>query len=290
MTTMNFIDISSWQTGLVLETMFRDNLDLDGVIVKVSQGTGYVNPQAALWIPWLRQHAKPFGTYHYMDGSGAKAEAQHYAESLRPFPGGVPALDYEDTVLSRGTGYLKECLDEFTRLTGVKPLVYCSQSVTQAQDFAAIAAAGYELWVAQYADYKTVNGFVETPWQRGSVAPFRGYVMHQYTSCGRLKGWGSNLDFDQFCGTPEDWAALAGSEQPPEEELQGPDCVVVSEVLMGKYGNGSERAARLRAAGYDPQAVQKKINELYGIAGKIRPLIGDNMEYLNSIMKIVRDL
>ena len=37
---------------------------------------------------------------------------------------------------------------------------------------------------------------------------------------------------------------------------------VAKEVLDGKWGNGDERVKKLKAAGYDPDAVQKKVNEL----------------------------
>ena len=290
---MNFIDISSWQQGLDLAGLFGANPDLDGVIVKLTQGTGYINPEAASWLRWLTDSGKPFGTYHYLDGSGAEAEAWHYADELKKWPGGVLALDYEDTVLTKGTGYLKAALDEVHRLTGIKPLVYCSQSVIQAQDFTAISSAGYNLWMAQYADMATVNGFLDKPWHKGSVAPFSAYVMQQYTSRGRLNGWDNNLDFDKFDGDIEKWAALAGSDTPapePAPVLKPVDPVIVHDVLSGDYGTGLERFAKLTAAGYDADAVQKKINELYAVALSCKKYVDGNMDYLNSICWIARAL
>lgn len=37
---------------------------------------------------------------------------------------------------------------------------------------------------------------------------------------------------------------------------------IAREVIAGKWGNGSERKKKLQAAGYDPSAVQKRVNEL----------------------------
>ena len=37
---------------------------------------------------------------------------------------------------------------------------------------------------------------------------------------------------------------------------------IAREVIQGKWGNGADRKNRLAAAGYDPAAVQKKVNEL----------------------------
>lgn len=37
---------------------------------------------------------------------------------------------------------------------------------------------------------------------------------------------------------------------------------VAHEVIIGKWGNGQERINRLKAAGYDPDKVQKRVNEI----------------------------
>jgi N-acetyl-anhydromuramyl-L-alanine amidase AmpD len=37
---------------------------------------------------------------------------------------------------------------------------------------------------------------------------------------------------------------------------------VAKEVILGKWGNGADRKKRLKAAGYDYNAIQKKVNEL----------------------------
>ncbi|MBM6897456.1 hypothetical protein H9X86_08790 [Pseudoflavonifractor capillosus] len=39
---------------------------------------------------------------------------------------------------------------------------------------------------------------------------------------------------------------------------------IAQEVIQGKWGNGTDRKNRLTAAGYDPQAVQSKVNQLLG--------------------------
>lgn len=295
---MNFIDIASWQHGLDLSAVYRQNPNLDGVIVKVSQHTKYVNPDAKAWLDWLLANGKPAGTYHYLDLYGAEAEAQHYVESVKPWLGSVAlAIDYEGNTVRKGAAYLKACLDEVYRLTGVKPFVYVSQSFIATGGFKDIASAGYPLWLAQYADKNTVNGFLEKPWQKGSVSPWAKISMQQYTECGRLSGWKDNLDFDKFFGTAADWAALYGGSAQPEPapapapapaKLKGPDPVVVNEIISNKFGVGAAREKKLREAGYDPQKCQAKVNELYGVAAKIKPLLAGNMDYINSIIKIVR--
>ena len=48
---MNFIDISNWQAGIDLSTLFAEN-NLDGVIIKATEATGYTNPQFSAWAQW----------------------------------------------------------------------------------------------------------------------------------------------------------------------------------------------------------------------------------------------
>ena len=291
---MNFIDIASWQKGIDLASVFRQN-DLDGVIIKATQGLTYVNSEYAAWVKWLTENSKPFGVYHYCNGQDAAGEAAHFYETVKPYIGRcVPAADYEGDALRSGTGWLKKFLDKFYDLSGVKCLVYCSQSVTQEQDFTAIAGDGYKLWVAQYADMNPVNGFLAHPWQKGSVKPFDGYVMQQYASCGRLKGWSGNLDFDLFNGTVEDWDKLCAKssahETPatPPASLKPADPSIVLRTLKNEFGIGTERVIKLRELGYDPASVQKKINLLYVIGGKVKQDIGNETAYWNSILWIAR--
>ena len=253
-------------------------------------------------VQWLIKNKKPWGFYHYLDDDGknasGKTEAEFWVRNTSSYFGkGMPWADYEAQAAGLGTGYLKEFLDTVYHLTGVKPGVYCSLSVVQSQNFVEIAASGYPLWVAQYADMAVVNGFVENPWQKGSVSPFARYVMHQYTGNGRLNGYGNALDLDKFWGTREQWAKMLAAGNPAEEEPIVPvkpdkkkvSEQVVADVLAGKYGIREDRRRRLEAAGYNYDEVQNKINELYGMAGKIAPIVSGNKEYLSLIVKIIRD-
>ena len=169
-------------------------------------------------------------------------------------------------------------------------MIYCSISVVQSQDFSSLSTL--PLWIAQYADMATVNGFLENPWQKGSVEPFDRYIMHQYTSCGRLNGWDGNLDLDRCYISFAEWCELCRGNVSPSVpgKLKDADPVIVSEVLSGKYGIGQDRAAKIKEAGYDPEKVQRKINELYAIALSCKKFVKGNEKYLNSIDYIIKVL
>ena len=290
---MNLIDISSWQKGIDLATLFDKNPALDGVIVKATQGTSYTNPEYAGWTRWLYTNGKPFGVYHFLDTGDAKTEAEHFYNIVKPYIGkAIPIADYEGDALYKGAVWLRQFLERFRELSGVRCMIYCSLSVCKTLT----GLTDYPLWVAQYADNKTVNGFLDHPWQSGSVAPWTSYVMHQYTSCGRLTGYNGSLDFDLFYGTVDDWNKLCEGKQsaptpaptPTPATLKDPDPAVISAILSGRYGVNSARRNALKAAGYDPDKCQTKVNELYSIAAKVKQDVGKNMAYINSIVKIAR--
>ena len=295
---MNLIDIASHQKGIDLNYIF-DNNPIHGVIVKATGGTSYKNPEFKGWADWLSSNGKKYGFYHYcreLTGNPGtpEEEARYFFETVKPYIGKAAfAADFEDNnsdVFRKGTAWLKDFLDAFTALAGVKPLVYCSQSVTQMFNFSEIVRDGYQLWMAQYATTAPVYGFVDKPWHGGSIAPFLGFVMQQYTSLGQLEGWSSNLDLDKFYGTEEDWENMIRGvvpDVPEPEKLKKADPEIVMKVLNGDFGVRLERKKKLKEAGYDPTSVQDKINALYSVAAKIQPMIKTNREYIEPLIKIV---
>lgn len=214
---MNLIDIASWQADINLDTVFAQN-PLDGLIVKATEGTGYVNyPYCDKWVQWCRQHGKPWGFYHFLSGGNAVAEAEYFVKHCENYFGdGLPCADWEGTVVSNyGTSYLRTWLDTVYQMTGIKPLVYVNLGTVQSDmnGFRPIAEAGYPLWLAQWIG--NITNFTEHPPQSGSYAPFPKITVHQYSSTGKLNGYGGRLDLDIFYGSVDDWNALVGKGDAP---------------------------------------------------------------------------
>lgn len=288
---MNIIDISHWQNGINLATLFQKNADLDGVIVKATGGVGYVDPNCDGWVQWLKANGKPWGFYHFLDddfrnSSGTREADFFVSQTKNYFKHGIPFADYEYPATYKGTAYLKEFLDRVYALTGVKCGVYCSLSIVQSQDFTAIHEAGYPLWMAQYPDYNP-TGFQPNPWQRGSYAPYTQLMMQQYTSSGYIAGYGKRLDLNKFFGTISDWNRYAQAEEQPTD-LKPADPQIVMRVLKNEFGtNSNGRPDKLRAIGYDPTLVQAKVDELYNIADNFKKTLGANKDYAACIGKIL---
>ena len=62
--SLNGIDISSWQQGINLSVV-----PADFVIVKATQGVGYVNPDFTRAVDQALATGKLVGVYHYVNGT-----------------------------------------------------------------------------------------------------------------------------------------------------------------------------------------------------------------------------
>ena len=186
--TMSGIDVASYQTGLD-----PARVPCDFVIVKATEGTGYVNPDCDRMWQAAKKAGKLLGHYHYVTGIGARAEAEYFYAHTKGYTGqSVPCIDWEAGGNSAwgNMGYLKELVKRCIELTGVRPLIY-----VQASEYVPVSQVARELncglWVAQYGSMDP-TGYQSHPWNEGAY----GCVIRQYSSTGRLPGWGGNLDLN----------------------------------------------------------------------------------------------
>lgn len=196
---LHFIDISSYQSGLDINAVKGQ---IDGVIVKATEGTGYVSPacdrhfQAAGAAGLLR------GFYHFASTGGATAEAEYFVNNTRSYFGqGVPVLDWEG---NQSVSWVNEFVARVHALTGVWCWVYANP-----WRFNQGGVDGNCMrWVASYPQvtspsFGTAEGW-DAPAAQGGVGAW------QFCSDGRLNGFGGNLDFDLFYGTADQWRAYYG--------------------------------------------------------------------------------
>lgn len=194
------IDIASYQAGLDVT-----KIDADFVIVKATQGTGYVNPHCAAWVEAALARGLKVGIYHYIGGGGAVAEMRYFFDQCRNWNGRVMwCLDWESYQNSawRDEKYLEACIQEIARLTGRPPMVYCSSSYFP-WDVCDRNDCGR--WVAQYASMD-VTGYQDAPWNEGAYT----CAIRQYSSTGRVSGWSGNLDLNKFYGNGAAWDSYCG--------------------------------------------------------------------------------
>lgn len=244
---MQGIDISNWQNGIDLSAV-----PSDFVIAKATEGTSYISPDCSRQIEQCRSLGKLFGIYHYIGGGNARGEAEFFINNITNWIGnGILVLDWESQGNSAwgNVNYLKECANRVTELTGIPPLIYASQSVFP-WDISMDCNSG--TWVAQYADMNP-TGYQENPWNEGAFS----CVIRQYSSCGRLPGYGGNLDLNKAYIDAETWMKYANpkdsvpvptpepSPSTPTDAPAGNTIDLVAKVWLGEFGNGEDRKQNL---------------------------------------------
>ena len=197
---MQGVDVSSWQP-IDISRM----VEADFAIVKVTQGTGYVNPNWQGQSSGASDTGKKLGLYHYAGGGDPTAEADYFLSNAGGYVGrALLALDWEaNQNAAWGNGaWVRTFVNRVHDRTGVWPLVY-----VQASAIGQIPQDVWDdcgLWVAQYAN-KYPTGYQSSPWNAGLY----GEAMRQYASTGRLPGYSGNLDLNVFWGDAWQWDAYA---------------------------------------------------------------------------------
>lgn len=199
---MNGIDISSWQTGIDLTAV-----PADFVIIKATEGTGYVNPDCDRAYQQAKQAGKLRGVYHYANGGNATAEADYFLANIEGYiKDAILCLDWESQNNALcGTGgpartWISNWCNRIVEKTGVKPLIYASASL-----YNEVSGLGdYGLWIAQYAD-NSDTGYQDAPWNEGAYD----CAIRQYSSHGRLSGWNGNLDLNKAYMDATAWGKYA---------------------------------------------------------------------------------
>jgi len=203
------IDISGHQAALDVRTV-----KADFVIIKATEGKTYVNPSWARHAEQARQSGKRIGFYHFArpdSGNDAITEAEHFLSVVRPYiKRAILALDWERSVSQ--VSWAKRWLDYVQTQTGVKPFIYMSMSVVKDHPWRDVANAGYPLWVARWGKNEAAKAYKLKGRPRPEIRYWRSYAMWQWTSRGRVDGYGGDLDFDEFQGNGEAWDQYAGQQ------------------------------------------------------------------------------
>ncbi len=205
---MNGIDISNWQAGIDLH-----KIQYDFMIAKATEGTSFVDKYCDGFIQAAKAMGKRWGFYHFARPTNdAIAEADYFVEHTRNYFGeGLPVLDWE-AENKNDVQWALRWLNRVYALTGVKPLIYMSESVVNAYNWSSVVAADYGLWVAKYRDTKLdYNYDMSAAGNMPKVKWWPFYAMWQWTSVGRLDGYSGSIDCDVFYGTPQIWDAYVRS-------------------------------------------------------------------------------
>lgn len=189
-------DISAYQASTVPAGDF--------VIIKATQGTGYVNSKLHDQLADARRKGLLVGFYHFPEfGNDPLDDARHFCAVVVPLlqAGDIVVLDHEAPDPQPGASHASAWGLKFLPYTedhcDRRPWVY--SNVSWASDGHCGGMGAYPYWCA---DPSSPAGH---PRVRG---PFKNWVAHQYS-------WAGGLDKDVFNGSAADWRALG---QPHQED------------------------------------------------------------------------
>lgn len=223
---LRIIDTSYWKGDIT-----ATNVDIDGVYTKATEGNYFVDNTCDPIVQWAIARGKKWGVFHFGTNliTDAITEANYFVDNCTGYVGkGILILDNEAYKWSDGTvahnpynvAWAKQWLDQAFARTGVKPLIYMSLSVILGADWSPVIDAGYGLICADYVDNATPIGNFAMDSNRDPSPKWDGVVGNvgwQFTSTGRLDGYGGNLDCNLFYVDANGWDAYAGvhADTPP---------------------------------------------------------------------------
>lgn len=192
-----------------------------------------------------KKYGIDYGFYWYsyaMSIEQAQAEAEKCIEVIKTLSPTYPVFfDMEEKKQISGLNTdtrtkMAIAFCEKIRQAGFKPGVYVNPSFMENYYDKSRIVGKYDIWLAHWTnspDCPSKNNYGQTMWQWG---------------LDRISGY--DVDGD-ICFTDY------GKKNPVKKTIDQ----LADEVLEGKWDNGAERERLLTAAGYDYNAVQKRVNE-----------------------------
>lgn len=261
---LKVIDISSHQS---VETAGIDGID--AVIVKATQGTGYINPKCDAQYQLAKKKGRLLGVYHYAGGGDPVAEADYFIKNIQGYiHEAVLCLDWEagQNASWGNTAWCRAFVNRVFEKTGVWCLIYIQASAVQQ---AANCANDCPLWIA---GYPTDAASWDVPAFNYSTSPWPTYTIWQFTSGGGLDRNVAQLTYDAWRKIANPNKQAVATPEPEPAPLVTTDgvslAVLANRTKQGIYGNGEERRNRLGVSLYT--GVQAIVNDSDVIATLVK--------------------
>lgn len=201
------VDVFSGSSDRIIEDP-RAN----GVIVKATQGTGYVNPKCNHQTALAQSLGRKLGWYHYAGGGNPEAEADYFINNISNYvKKGLLVLDWEayQNAAWGDTTWCQRFVNRVHERTGVWCLIYIQQSAIY-QVANLVNDCG--LWCAWYASMNWHSWTV--PSASFSIAPWQAMTGWQFT--------GDDMDRSIFYIDNTGWDRLATGGNAPASQPNQP--------------------------------------------------------------------
>lgn len=199
-------DISHHNGVNAVENILKIDNEIDFFIVKATEGRTYVDSKCNINCSDAIRNGRLLGLYHFARPDNCnmpKQEAANFVSVFKSYQGqALAVLDWEGAALKYSLDWALSWLQNVWEMTGVKPLLYTSQSEVRKME--KIKDFGCGLWVARYNKSQTL----------GSVKPWETWAMWQYDDGTFIKG---KYDKDYFNGSKTQFMSYCKSNLIPEE-------------------------------------------------------------------------
>lgn len=243
--TLKVVDVASYQSVTA-----STDVGAEGIIVKATQGTGYVNPLCDQQYQHAKKHGLKLGVYHYAGGGNPVAEADYFLRNIQGYiHEAILVLDWEKNQNAQYTNpnWARQFVNRVHEKTGVWCLIYGNSADIQ---YCASCRDVCGLWFAGYPDLRDNWNPPAFPY---STKPWPSMVGWQYSTSN------SRLDRNIFYLTKEQWDKYANPGKTPTPPKPNPTTtkkpapgpyvpakgksleVMAGDVQAGKVGDGQKR-------------------------------------------------
>lgn len=247
------IDVSSWQKKIDWEKVKADGISF--AILRCGYGQDIESQDDNTFIRNADECTRlniPFGVYLYSYAKNtqmAESEANHVLRLIKGYKLDYPVfydLEDEKTTGTCNNTLIADMSEVFCskiRNAGYKTGIYANlywfnNKLTDAR------FKSWDKWVAQYNNECQYKGE---------------YTMWQYSSSGNIDGISGNVDMN-YCYVDYHSTILGDVT---EDKATKTNEELAQEVVDGKWGNDADRKKKLTEAGYDYDAIQKIVNQMY---------------------------
>jgi Glycosyl hydrolases family 25 len=226
------IDISNYQAGMTdFGAVRRDGYDF--AFVLSTDGTGFRNTHFARQLDGCRAAGLLTAAYHYVRDTSVAEQIRNVTSQV---PRGCPVIpDCEDN--SGGVGVLRAIVGALRNEGYPVPMIYLPQWYWSGHLGRPDLGGLPPLWVSWYPDHTTRPKEVGAGLLPSSV--WNGYgglgvAVAQFTSSGRVPGYGSAVDQNVFRGTRAQLEALLGDRRPGSRRRAADMATIITNLETGQ--------------------------------------------------------
>ena len=260
MANLTIIDISKWQAVIDWNKV---KPSIDAAIIRVGYGSDFQNQDDEYALRNIKECERlgiPWGPYIYSYAHSTDMVKSEYAHCKRMCKGHKPTLPW----------YIDLEENQYGTFARTAAIEWCKAAKADGQRFGVYTGAWYfrnfisgaaipdcSWWIAAYG---TNDGTMQMRVKPNIGITYDGW---QYTSRKTFNGINGGVDTSVFYKDVRSSTPVTPAKPKPEPTTPTKTVdQLAKEVIEGKWGNGEERIRKLMNAGYDANAVQKRVNEM----------------------------